>query len=255
MTITCPNCAAPDQEVGKFCENCGFFIADADAQPQPPVDPASASAPDSSAAPATTDPAPATDPSAPPDPATSPPAMPATTPAITPVSGVIPPPSSGSTAPAGSAQFAIVIQGKADPAQGFTITRPGEYLVGRTDAESGSQADIDVRQWVQPMDIHGQKQYLVHRKQCYLALTADDAVTIRPCPGSELDTLVKPAGSDKFTPLQIFGTIRNARSDTSYDLEPGDQIFMGDPDALPFYQSNAPTAAGSYLVLELLPRP
>jgi hypothetical protein len=30
---------------------------------------------------------------------------------------------------------------------------------------------------------------------------------------------------------------------------------MGDPDALPFYQHNAPTAAGSYLVLELLPRP
>ena len=29
---------------------------------------------------------------------------------------------------------------------------------------------------------------------------------------------------------------------------------MGDPDALPFYQQNAPTAAGSYLVIELLPR-
>ena len=26
MTITCPNCGATDQEVGKFCENCGFFI-------------------------------------------------------------------------------------------------------------------------------------------------------------------------------------------------------------------------------------
>ena len=26
MTITCPNCATPDQEVGKFCENCGFYL-------------------------------------------------------------------------------------------------------------------------------------------------------------------------------------------------------------------------------------
>ena len=253
MTITCPSCAAPDQEVGKFCENCGFFITSADAQPPPPVDPASAST-----STATSDPPDTPDSASPPDP-TATPATPSptpdTTPPLTPVSGVIPPPQSGATAPAGSAQFAIVLAGVADPAQGFTITRPGEYLVGRTDAELGSQADIDVRQWVQPMDIHGQKQYLIHRKQCYLALTADGAITIRQCPGAELDTLVKPAGSSTFTPLQTFGTIRNARPDSSYDLEPGDQIFMGDPDALPFYQHNAPTAAGSYLVLELLPRP
>src|SRR6266496_1893233 len=74
---------------------------------------------------------------------------------------------SGAAAP-GSAQFAVVRQGMASPAEGFTITRIGEYLVGRTDTESGSQADIDLREWVQPLDIHGQKQYLVHRKQCYL---------------------------------------------------------------------------------------
>jgi hypothetical protein len=29
---------------------------------------------------------------------------------------------------------------------------------------------------------------------------------------------------------------------------------MGDPEALPLYQSGSPTAAGSYLVIELLPR-
>ena len=145
-------------------------------------------------------------------------------------------------------------QRQVDPAEGFTVTRAGEYLSGRTDVESGSQADIDVRQWVQPMDIHGQKQYLIHRKQCYIALKDDGTVTLRPCPGAELDTLVKPAGSTTFTALHILGTVRNANSDSSYNLEPGDQIFMGDPDALPFYQQNAPTASGSYLVLELLPR-
>ena len=230
MTVTCPNCGATDQEVGKFCENCGFFIDSADAKA--PVMPA----PDPAA------------PSTPPTPDTAAP------PVITPTSGIVPPPAGGGPAPKGSAQFCLVLNRKVDPAEGFTITRPGEYLIGRSDVDSGSQADIDVRQWVQPMDIHGQKQYLVHRKQCYVALKDDGTVTIRSCPGAELDTLVKPAGSSTFTALQILGTVRNANPDSSYNLEPGDQIFMGDPDALPFYQQGAPTAAGSYLVLELLPR-
>jgi hypothetical protein len=230
MTITCPNCGATDQEVGKFCENCGFFIdsADAKAPVMPAPDPAASSTP----------PAPGS----------------AAPPIITPISGIVPPPAGGAAAPKGSAQFCLVLNGKVDPAEGFTITRAGEYLIGRTDVESGSQADIDVRQWVQPMDIHGQKQYLIHRKQCYVALKDDGTVTLRSCPGAELDTLVKPAGSATFTALQILGTVRNANPDSSYNLEPGDQIFMGDPDALPFYQQNAPTAAGSYLVIELLPR-
>jgi hypothetical protein len=224
MTITCPNCGATDQEVGKFCENCGFFIDSADAkapdggQQQPTGDPSSVVGGQSSP------------------------------------SGIVPPPAGGAAPPKGSAQFCLVLNGKVDPAEGFTITRAGEYLIGRTDVESGSQADIDVRQWVQPMDIHGQKQYLIHRKQCYIALKDDGTVTIRSCPGAELDTLVKPTGSTTFTALQILGTVRNANPDSSYNLEPGDQIFMGDPDALPFYQQNAPTAAGSYLVIELLPR-
>lgn len=234
MTIPCPSCATPDQEVGKFCENCGYFIASADPIPQPAVNPAQGT-------PAAASPTPqalGTDPA----------------PVIPPVTGIVPPPQTGASAPSGSAQFAVVILGKADPAQGFTITKTGEYLVGRSDAESGNQADIDVRQWVQPMIIQGQKQYLIHRRQCYLALTAEGDVTIRSSPGSELDTLVKAAGSASFVPLQTFGTVRNARPDSSYELEPGDQIFMGDPDALPYYQNNAPTAAGSYLVLELMPR-
>jgi hypothetical protein len=130
----------------------------------------------------------------------------------------------------------------------------GEYLLGRTDSESGSQADIDLRQWVQPLDTHGQKHYLVHRKQCYLGLTADGAVTIRACPGAELDTLVKIAGGNAFTALQTFGTVRNPHSDDAYELEPGDQVFMGDPTALPLFQKGDTTASDNYLVIELLPR-
>ena len=226
-TITCPSCGAANQEVGKFCENCGFFIASADAVPPPPLD-----------TPTNRDPGSGTTTSSP-------------TPVIN--TGVGAPPDTG-VAAAGTAQFAVVRDGAANPAEGFTITRIGEYLVGRTDLETGSQADIDLRQWVQPMEIHGQRQYIVHRRQCYLALTAEGDVTIRMAPGAEIDTLVRPAGSGNFTPLQTFGTVRNARPDTSYELEPGDQIFMGDPEALPLYQSGSPTAAGSYLVIELLPR-
>jgi hypothetical protein len=233
MTINCPSCAAPGQEIGKFCENCGYFINEADAMAAQ----AAAANPTATPTPATPTPTPGADPA----------------PVITPVTGIVPPPTSG-LAPTGSAQFAIVVSGMADPAKGFTITKPGEYLVGRTDTESNSLADIDVRQWVQPMDIHGQKQYLIHRKQCYLSLTPEGPVTIRSCPGSELDTLIRAAGTTSFTPIGNFATIRPARPDTSFELDPGDQIFMGDPDALPYYQHNAPTAAGSYLVLELLPR-
>ena len=226
-TITCPSCGTADQEVGKFCENCGFFIASADAAPPPAT----------TNGPTTQDPNTGT--------STSTPTPVINTGVGTPVAG---------TAAPGTAQFAVVRNGAANPAEGFTITRIGEYLVGRTDLESGSQADIDLRQWVQPMEIQGQKQYIVHRRQCYLALTAEGDVAIRMAPGAEIDTLVKPAGSPMFTALQTFGTIRNARPDGSYELEPGDQIFMGDPEALPLYQSGSPTAAGSYLVIELLPR-
>jgi hypothetical protein len=227
-TITCPSCGAPNQEVGKFCENCGFFIASADATP-PPITTNGPTTQDPSSGTTSADPTPVVN------------------------TGVGAPPVSGTAAP-GTAQFAVVRDGVANPAEGFTITRIGEYLVGRTDLETGSQADIDLRQWVQPMEIQGQRQYIVHRRQCYLALTAEGDVTIRMAPGAELDTLIKPAGSGTFTPIQTFGTIRNARPDTSYELEPGDQIFMGDPEALPLYQSGSPTAAGSYLVIELLPR-
>jgi hypothetical protein len=223
VTVTCPSCGAVGQEVGKFCENCGFFITSADTQSSAPVPPVTA--PDPTATPSTTTPTPG-----------------------------VSAPTSGAAAP-GSAQFAVVRQGVATPAEGFTITRVGEYLVGRTDTESGSQADIDLREWVQPLDIHGQKQYLVHRKQCYLGLADDGAVTIRACPGAELDTLVKIAGASAFVPLQTFGTVRNPRPDDSYELEPGDQVFMGDPEVIPLFQKGDPTASGSYLVIELLPRP
>jgi hypothetical protein len=225
-TITCPSCGAAGQEVGKFCENCGFFIASADAVPPPTTN-----------GPTTQDPS----------------GISTSTPTPVINTGVAAPPDTGLAGP-GTAQFAVVRDRAANPAEGFTITRIGEYLVGRTDLETGSQADIDLRQWVQPMEIQGQRQYIVHRRQCYLALTAEGDVTIRSAPGAEIDTLVKPAGSNTFTPLQTFGTVRNARPDSSYVLEPGDQIFMGDPEALPLYQSGSPTAAGSYLVIELLPR-
>jgi hypothetical protein len=163
-------------------------------------------------------------------------------------------PSGSTPAPPGSAQFALVRESGPNPAEGFTITRPGEYMLGRTDTDSGSQADIDLREWVKPLDIHGQMQYLVHRKQCYLGLASDGAVTIRSAPGAEFDTLVKPAKDSAFTSLYTFGSVRNARPDGTFELEPGDQVFMGDPEAIPFFQSGDPTARGSYLVIQLLPR-
>src|SRR5262249_10574368 len=126
--IICPDCGATGQEVGKYCENCGRFLTEADAQ-----------APMSGATGATQGAAP-----------TPPPWDPATAGQAT------------AAGPAAGAHFAVVRNGKADPAEGFTITHAGEFLVGRPNADMGTGVDVDLRQWVQPMIFDGQKQYLVH---------------------------------------------------------------------------------------------
>jgi hypothetical protein len=165
-------------------------------------------------------------------------------------------PDAGAVAGAGpAAQFAVVGPTGANPANGFAIRRVGEFLLGRPNTETGVKPDIDLRQWVQPVDIEGQQMYLVHRCQCYLGLAADGTVSIRACPGSELDTLVKPAGQDTFVPFQGLGTVRAEVPNTggAFPLLPGDQVYVGDPEALKYFQSGDSTARGSYLVFELMP--
>lgn len=232
MLIRCPDCGAEGQEVGKFCENCGRLLSESDVG-------ATASNPP-------------TGPTAPvPDPAIGDTgAQPATT---TTGATTLPTPSPQATVSEG-AQFAVVRANGADPTLGFAIQQPGEFLVGRPNAETGAKPDIDVRQWVEPIEVGGQKQYLIHRRQCYLGLLADGSATIRACEGSELDTLVKPVGQSAFVPLQGFATVRAALPSPAgtYPLEVGDQIYMGDPEAVRYFQSGDPTARESYLVLELL---
>lgn len=221
MFVVCPDCGADQQEVGKYCENCGRLITMEDvasgvSSPPPPPPPSH-------------------------NPWDPPLAAPAAVPG--------PPP-----APTlGHAHFAVVRNGQANPAEGFTLTQPGEFLVGRPNNETGTGVDIDLRQWVQPLDIEGQKQYLVHRNQCFLGLTPDGEVTIRGCAGVEGDTLVKPVEGPSFLPLPHLGTMRALRPDSTYPLHPGDRLYLGDPEALQANQSGDPRAAGTYLILELLP--
>ncbi len=236
MEVICPNCGAAGQEAGKFCENCGFSIpADAGASPQGQLlAVADSTRPDTGSAASG--------------------AVGQTTPGVS--AGVAGAGAVGAGGAGGAqvvgAQFVVVRDGRPSLDEGFTITRVGEFLVGRMDQESGTQVDIDVRQWVQPFDVQGQKQYLIHRKQCYLGLTADELVTIRPYPGYEADTLVKAPGENTFTSLQNLGTKRPARQDGSFELQLNDQIYMGDPDGVMYYLSGDPTAQGTYLVLELI---
>src|SRR5690242_4768333 len=152
----------------------------------------------------------------------------------------------------GHAHFAVVRNGQANPAEGFTLTQPGEFLVGRPNNETGTGVDIDLRQWVQPLDIAGQKQYLVHRNQCFLGLTPTGEVTIRGCAGVEGDTLVKPAEGATFLPLPQLSTMRPLRPDSTYPLHPGDRVYMGDPEAILANQSSDARAQGTFLILELL---
>ena len=230
MNVNCPNCQAPGQEPGKYCENCGFFI------------PADAGQGGSSPAPDASGTSMAAQPDVPTQPDTSS-ASPQT--GSQAGAGVAAPPAVG-------AQFAVVRDGMANLNEGFTISRAGEFLVGRMDQETGNQVDVDLRQWVQPIEVGGQKQYLIHRKQCYIGLTADDVVTLRSAPGYEGDTLVKGPGDTTFTSLQNLGSLRPARPDGSFELQLPDQIFMGDPDAVMYYLSGDPTAQGNYIVIELI---
>ena len=154
---------------------------------------------------------------------------------------------------AGPRPFCRRAERAGDPAEGFTLTQPGEFLVGRPNNETGTGVDIDLRQWVQPLDIDGQKQYLVHRNQCFLGLTPTGEVTIRGCAGVEGDTLVKPIEGPAFLPLPQLGTMRALRPNSTYPLHPGDRLYMGDPDAILANQSGDPRAAGTFLILELLP--
>lgn len=233
MEVICPNCGATGQEAGKFCENCGFSIpADAGASPQGQ----SPAVVDSTVADSTQ-----------PDPSSG-----ASGVAGQPMPGVSPGVAGAGATQVVGAQFVVVRDGRPSLNEGFTITRVGEFLVGRMDQESGTQVDVDVRQWVEPFDVQGQKQYLIHRKQCYLGLTADELVTIRSYPGYEADTLVKAPGENTFTSLQNLGAKRPARPDGSFELQLNDQIYMGDPDGVMYYLSGDPTAQGSYLVLELI---
>jgi hypothetical protein len=219
VLVVCPDCGADQQEVGKYCENCGRLITAEDVA-------AGVSSP--------------------------PPPPPPTNPWDPPVAAPPPaaPPSAG---PLGRAHFAVVRNGQAIPAEGFTLTQPGEFLVGRPNNETGTGVDIDLRQWVQPLDIDGQKQYLVHRNQCFLGLTPTGEVTIRGCAGVEGDTLVKPIEGPAFLPLPQLSTMRALRPDSTYPLHPGDRVYMGDPDAILANQSGDPRAAGTFLILELLP--
>jgi hypothetical protein len=148
----------------------------------------------------------------------------------------------------------VVTEKGVDPASGFTIRQKGEFLLGRPDNETGTKPDIDLRQWVKPLDVGGQQQYLVSRRQCYLGITEDGTPTIRAREGTELSTLVRPAGQDTYIPMQQIATVRSALAEPAgaYPLEKGDRIFMGDPDALPHFLSGDATGRGSYLVLELV---
>jgi hypothetical protein len=245
VLVVCPDCGASGQEAGKYCENCGRLLdnvatqPDADGSQPTPPDAASLG---STAPPDTSSP---TIDTAGADPATA-------SPALTPA-GVFAPP----VAVAGNAMkahFAVVRNDAADPDDGFTITRPGEFLVGRLDTETGSPVDIDLRQWVKPVEVEGRQQYLVHRHQCYLGLTPDGAALIRACQGAEMDTLVRPAGESVFTSLQQLATVRAALPGSdlmpAYPLQPGDRLYMGDPEAL--HELDNPKAVDTYLMVELL---
>src|SRR3954452_11815645 len=149
MLVVCPDCGATGQEAGEFCENCGRLLDNVPPSPDPGAGGAQpVPAPDGSVTAAGS-----TGPGAP-----SPAGPGALNPALAPA-GVFAGPPVGVANTEMKAHFAIVRDDQADPDDGFTITRQGEFLVGRLDTETGSAVDIDLRQWVKPVEVEGRQQY------------------------------------------------------------------------------------------------
>ena len=220
MFVVCPDCGADQQEVGKYCENCGRLITAADvaAGRQPPAPP-------------------------PPPPASNPwdPPVAAPPPAA--------PPSAGPWAPTSP----WCSNGQAIPAEGFTLTQPGEFLVGRPNNETGTGVDIDLRQWVQPLDIRrpeaipGASQPVLPRPDPRPARSRSGAAR-----ASKATRWSSPSKARPSCPCPNWARCAPSRPDSTYPLHPGDRVYMGDPDAILANQSGDPRAAGTFLILELL---
>jgi hypothetical protein len=237
MFVTCPACGALNQEVGKFCEQCGTKVVGLMSTDPVDVAPDNAlkidelippeglgddgngtngaavfSVPDvSDAEPVVADDAPAPD---------APPAAPAIPTA---------PSDGGSTA---RVRFVRLENGVQNPIQSFVVPVGSRMLVGRTDPANGVFPDVDITMWSQRVSTPDGPLYTVHRKQCFVSRDSDGVLWIVDYKEYVGDTMVSPAGSGQFRTIPALAGERESNSEGGIRLEIGDRILMGQAEGM-----------------------
>lgn len=234
MFVTCPACGALNQEVGKFCEQCGTKVVGLMS-----TDPVAAASdnvlnidalvpPDGVAengngaavfpsldapSPSVAD-APAVD---------TPPSEPAAAPTA---------PSSGDSGNTGRVRFVRLENGVQNPVQSFVVPVGSRMLVGRTDPANGVFPDVDITMWSQRVSTPDGPLYTVHRKQCFVSRDGDGVLWIVDYKEYVGDTMVSPAGSGQFRTIPALASERETNGEGGIRLEIGDRILMGQAEGM-----------------------
>lgn len=247
MFVTCPSCGAENQEVGKFCEQCGTKIMglmSADPSSAPADDalnidqltPPDGDADSGAAAvfpvvdmPAIADPSPEPVAADAPvsddegtemgsDDATDIPAVAATTDADEPTTGRV--------------RFVRLENGVQNPAQSFVVPVGSRMLVGRTDPANGVFPDVDITMWSQRVSTPDGPLYTVHRKQCFISRDGEGKLWIVDYKDYVGDTMVSPAGSGQFRTIPALASDRETNAEGGIRVEVGDRILMGQAEGM-----------------------
>jgi hypothetical protein len=210
---TCPVCGAPDQEVGKFCEQCGSQIQAAadqaardDAEPQADAGVADTvqSPPGDDAVDAgIADPAAFVDASA----------------------GVFP-----------VLRFMRLENGILNRSQAFDVPVGARLLLGRTDPVNGVFPEVDLTMWSQRVPTPEGALYTIHRKQCFISRDDQGTVWIVDYPDYVGDTMVSPAGQGQFQTIPTLAGSRTTDAEGGVVLEVGDRILMGQGEGMLIFQ-------------------
>jgi hypothetical protein len=215
--ITCPTCGTANQEVGKFCEQCGAKVEPATVEPVP------ASGTGGNGSTVGTD------------------------------GGnrkgggngsgngsgdttlqFARPNDIGASAP--TMRFIRVENGVFNRDQAFDVPVGADLLVGRTDPMNGIFPEVDVTMWSQRVQTPDGALYTVHRKQCVISRDQDGKIWIRDYPDYIGDTMLSPAGTSQFHPLPSLKEQRESKDDGATIVEPGDRILMGQGEGMLIFQ-------------------
>ncbi|MBA3531840.1 MAG: hypothetical protein H0T73_07975 [Ardenticatenales bacterium] len=261
-TTTCQSCGALDQEVGKFCEQCGTRVEDQVSAV--PAGDAGASTVDAGTPPADSADAglddilgpsadPILDPSAdagldaPVDAGATPPVAGdngGTTPTTGDTSAT--PPATGdagatpiATVPVdknATMRFIRLENGVLNRDHVFDVPLGSRLLLGRTDPANGVFPEVDLTMWSQRVVTPDGALYTIHRRQCYISRDDQGVVWVVDCPEYVGDTMVSPVGTAQFRTIPALAGERESNDEGSIRLEVGDRILMGQGEGMLIFQ-------------------